>query len=166
MLVGTLLPIIAVTTGRPWMRVSYIEFLCHTLPLLGLTLAIIAFLHYHRWLRPNNSPVFSWEAALFQVVRWPWSAYGSLMGVVMAFRQRTVEFKVTPKGSNAPRSLSWKILGPYIAIILLTFAPTLWARSSEADGYHYFLILSQITYWLALISLFLAHYHDTSKASG
>jgi cellulose synthase (UDP-forming) len=147
--------------------VNFLDFLLHITPLVALNLAIHRFLKQHGLLRPANSPVICWETALFQVVRWPWAAYGSLMGIVMAIRQRHVEFRVTPKGGSVSSSLSWKVLSPYMGCLAITYAPALLVEDAgPARGYFFFLILSQIVYLAALISIVLIHRREVQRSSG
>lgn len=165
MLFGTALPVFAVLSGEPWARVSYLEFLFHTIPVVILTLAVLAFLKRHGWLRPADIPLLSWEVALFQLIRWPWVVYGSLMGVVMAVRRRHVVFRVTPKGARHPASLSWRILLPYALVVVLTSLPALLVEDArDAKGYYFFLILSQVVYMTALFSIVLIHFHEVTQS--
>ena len=164
--VGLMLPVLAIATGQPWVDVSYLEFVLHTLPLCLLLLAIQYTLKQAGMLRPVDTPLLSWESALFQIVRWPWSLYGSLMGVWMVVRNQNVVFRVTPKGAVAPTSLPWKVLAPYIAILVFTFLPTMLVRDAgRASGYYFFIILTQIFYAAALFSLVLVHRHEIQDNS-
>ncbi len=164
--IGLMLPVLAIATGQPWVEVSYIEFVLHTLPLCMLLIAIQSTLKQAGTLRPHNSPLLSWESALFQIVRWPWALYGSLMGVWMVVRKQHVEFRVTPKGAIAPTSLPWKVLAPYVAVLVFTFVPTILVRDAgRATGYYFFVILTQVFYAAALFSLVLVHRHEVERNS-
>jgi len=103
-LLGTFLPVIAVITGNPWITVSFIDFLLYSIPVNLATLAIVWFLKMNGWFRPSNAPVISWEIALFQLFRWPWALFGSIMGIVVTVKKKTPGFKVTPKGKWTARS--------------------------------------------------------------
>lgn len=164
MVCGLTLPILAVVTKHPLVQVSYLDFLLHSTPVTLLTLAIPWFLKRQGCLRPCDSPVFTWEMGLFQVIRWPWAAYGSVMGLVMVLRGRNVIFRVTSKGTDHPTSLPWKILTPYVVVLALTFLPTLLVKDAgAAEGYFFFLILSQIVYTLALFLIILIHRYEVTK---
>lgn len=163
MLLGTAIPVIAVMSAAPWARVSYPDFLLHTVPVVALTVAILAFLRNHAWLRPTRVPLFSWEVGLFQVIRWPWVVYGSCMGILAAIGRRQMPFRVTPKGVRPPVSLSWKVLTPYLAVVVLSFLPPVLVENpGDARGYCLFLILSQLIYLTALFSIVLIHCHENS----
>lgn len=163
MICGLMLPVVAVLSGEPWVQVSYLDFLFHSAPLAALTLAVQAFLKRQGCLRPCDSPVLTWEMALFQVIRWPWAAYGSFMGLLMAVRGGTAIFRVTPKGAEAPASLPWCLLLPYVVVLLLTYMPTMFVDDAgAADGYFFFLILTQVVYTLALFLIILIHRHEVA----
>lgn len=167
MLCGLSLPIIAVFTGQPWVRVSYVDFVLHTLPVTALTIAIFGFLRRHGWSRPQQTPLITWETVLFQVIRWPWALWGSLMGVAIAIHTRDVVFRVTPKGACHPVSMRWKILAPYLWIVVLSFLPTLMVdNAGAATGYFFFLILNQVTYVSALFCIVLIHRHEVASNDG
>lgn len=166
MLLGILLPTIAIMARQPWVNVQYIDFLLHILPLSSLSMAIAASLKQAAILRPATAPLFSWEAALFQIVRWPWVIHGSLMGIKLAIFRSKVEFRVTPKGALLQRSLSWKVIAPYIAILVVTFTPTLLGQDGgPAKGYYFFLIIIQISYIAAVAGIVLVHRHEVSKST-
>ena len=129
-----------------------------------LSLAVVTFLKRQGWLRPVEAPLLSWEAVLFQLVRWPWAVYGSFMGVLVVIRQRNVVFRVTPKGATHPVSLRWGVLFPYIVVVVLSFFPALLVGDAgEASGYYFFLILSQVLYVLALFCIVLIHRHEITQ---
>lgn len=164
MLCGLTLPLVAVITKEPWVRVSYVEFLLNSLPVTLLSLTIVWFLKLKGALRPADAPLLSWEAPLFQIVRWPWALYGSLMGIVMAVRRCNVAFRVTPKGAMHPVSLQWKVLIPYIVVVVLSFAPVLtFEDAGDANGYYFFLIVSQALYVITLFSIVLIHRYEVTR---
>lgn len=166
MLVGHLLPIVAVVSRQPMVSVGFLDFLQHSLPVTVSILAIIWFLKDNGWLKPTDSPVFSWEAALFQIMRWPWALYGSVMGVVMAIRQKATVFKVTPKGVLAEPALNWSILYPYIACVVLSALPAIFIKDAgSAAGYNFFLIFNAIIYVVLLYSIIIIHYKETKRAA-
>jgi cellulose synthase (UDP-forming) len=108
----------------------------------------------------------SWETALFQIIRWPWDLYGSVMGVATVLRRRSVTFRVTPKGGAKPTSLSCTLLTPYISVMVVTFLPTLLVSDAgAAKGYFFFLIMSQVVYVTALLNIVWIHCHEADKES-
>ena len=59
MLVMYLLPVLALMRNKPLVAVAYPEFFIR-FGLLSITLMAV-WLHHHRWSRPHNARVFSWE---------------------------------------------------------------------------------------------------------
>lgn len=162
--IGLTLPVLAILWKEPWVDVSYVEFLLHFLPLCLLALSIQSYLKSLGCLRPHQSPILSWEAALFQLVRWPWALCGSMMGVWMVVRRQNIVFRVTPKGGSAPESLPWKVLAPYMGILIGTFIPVMMVRDAgRASGYYFFIILTLVSYMIALCSLVLIHRYEISR---
>ena len=101
---------------------------------------------------------------MFQVVRWPWVLYGCFLGVWMSLRARQVVFRVTPKGQEQPASLCWKLLVPYVALVLVTYSPMLFvADAGPAKGYYFFLMLSQLIYVFSLFGIVLVHRYESTK---
>ena len=142
---------IALATDMPLVSVSYLEFLGHMLPVTIATMCLTWYLKIHGWLRPASSPVLSWEMALFQIIRWPWALYGTVMGVSAAIRKKQVPFRVTPKGAIPEAGLEPKLMVPYVIILLLSLGISqAFSGSLQAHGYHYFLILNGVVYSLAI----------------
>ncbi len=162
--IGLLLPVIAIVGRQPWVEVSYVDYLIHGMPLMLMSLATLQFLKLQGLLRPYDSPVLSWEAALFQLVRWPWSLYGSLMGIWVVVSKRNVDFRVTPKGQLQASSLPWKILAPYFFVVALSFGATILVRDAgDAAGYYFFIMLTLAFYTAASCALVLVHHHEVKR---
>ncbi len=162
MLLGYLMPIIAILSKKPWVSVGYFDFIAHSIPLTFSILAITWFLKKNKLLRPVESPVMSWEMALFQLVRWPWALYGSIMGVINVLGSKNVEFKVTPKGTKPDPSLKWSVLVPYLLIVAFTFLPAIYIQNAgSASGYHFFLILNSAINIGVMLSIVLIHFRET-----
>ena len=160
-LIGTFLPVIAVITGEPWVSVSFIDFILYSFPVTLSVMSVIWFLKKNKLFRPVNAPIISWEIMLFQILRWPWAVYGSLMGIAVVLRKKTPVFKVTPKGGSEERSLSWMILLPYIVLILLSALPGIFIQqNNQASGYHYFLFFNVITYNVLLFCILISNYYE------
>ncbi len=165
MVVGSFLPLIAVLTGQPWVTLSFTGFLQHSIPLTASILGVVWYLKINGWLRPASSPILSWEAMLFQLMRWPWSLFGTVMGAVAALSGKTTDFKVTPKGEARPASVAWSVLMPYIAMVMMAAMPVLLIPDAgKANGYIFFLLLQAVMYVILLISIIFIHYHETRSA--
>ncbi len=154
MLIGTLLPVIALATDTPLVQVSYFDFLGHMLPVTIATMCLTWYLKIHGWLRPTNSPIFSWEVALFQIVRWPWVLYGTAMGITAAIRKKQLPFRVTPKGKVPEPGLAPKLFVPYVLILAITLVfGFAYSEAIDARGYHYFILLNATIYTSACFSI-------------
>lgn len=166
MLLGLFIPILAVATGLPWVSAIFTEFLAHSIPVVLSIIAIVWYLKFKNLLKPVNSPVMSFEAVIFQLVRWPWALYGSLMGAVTAIGGKSTSFKVTPKGLLVREVLDWKLYFPYVIIILISLIPVFFMpEKGQADGYFFFLILNTTMYWAVLYVLLFFHRKDAKKAN-
>jgi len=163
-LIGTLLPIIAVFTGEAWVSVSFFEFLLYSVPTAVSIIAVVWFLKINSWLKPSYAPVMSWEIMLFQIFRWPWAVYGSIMGMVAVIMKKIPGFKVTPKRRAKNKSLSWNILYPYIVLIFASALPGIFIQqNNNASGYHVFLLINVITYIILIFTILIMNYHETKR---
>lgn len=165
MLIGSALPLMAVISKQTWVSVSFIEFLLRSVPLTASILGVVWYLKRNGWLKPFYSPIISWEAMLFQLMRWPWALYGSVMGILLVLTKKKIEFKVTPKGNILPSSVDWSVLAPYYAMILISSLPVLLIRDAgHANGYIFFLIIQIISYVILIFSLILIQLHESRQS--
>jgi cellulose synthase (UDP-forming) len=166
MFVGILLPIIAVFTGIPWVSISFFDFLLHSIPVALSIIAVVWYIKEKGLLKPHYSPVISYETIIFQMVRWPWALYGSVMGLITSVWGKSPSFKVTPKGNRVREVMEWKLILPYVAIVLISFIPAfLMPENGFADGYFFFLILNTIIYNAVLFALIGLHKREAKKAN-
>ena len=97
MLVMLALPVWAVVAHAPLARVDVADFYLHFAPVAVVMLGAALLLRGCGLLRPADAPVISWEAILFQFVRWPWALIGCAHAVWGCVTGREDGFKVTPK---------------------------------------------------------------------
>jgi cellulose synthase/poly-beta-1,6-N-acetylglucosamine synthase-like glycosyltransferase len=164
MLAVYLLPVIAILTDTPWVRVSLPEFILFaSLPMLA-GLAVIRFTRKNGWLRPTYAPILSWEAALFQFTRWPWMLAGVLDAVLGSVLGRESTFRVTNKG-KAAEWLPWILVVPNAAIVLAETGALLLGRDVErASGYVLLAIVNVVTYTVVIVALPLLHLAENRPA--
>lgn len=161
-LMGTFLPIIAVFTGEAWVSVSFVEFLLYSVPTAVSIMAVVWFLKINSWLRPHYAPIMSWDIILFQILRWPWAFYGSIMGIITVIKKKTPGFKVTPKGELKNRSLSWSILNPYLFLIIISALPGIFIQqNNNGQGYHFFLLFNVVTYIILIFCILILNHYET-----
>jgi len=101
----------------------------------------------NNWLRPKNAKIMSWEIVFFQLARWPYVVIGIVTAVYEVLSGKESQFKVTPKGESIKGELPFKVLLPYMVIILISTLPALLSSGlSKAPGYYYFSILNGLVY--------------------
>jgi cellulose synthase/poly-beta-1,6-N-acetylglucosamine synthase-like glycosyltransferase len=163
-MLGTILPVIAVFTGKVWVSVVFFDFLRYSIPTAISIMAVVWYLKQNLWLRPVNAPIMSWEIILFQILRWPWAFYGSLMGLVTVIRKKSPGFKVTPKGESENTSLSWSVLSPYIVLTIISAIPGILIQHDDsAAGYHFFLIINVFTYIALIFSIIILNHYENKR---
>jgi cellulose synthase (UDP-forming) len=162
--VGSIMPIMAVISGKPWMAVSFVDFMKYSIPTNLSILGVVWYLKQQGLFRPANAPIFSWEVMLFQMLRWPWVIYGTAMGIFVVITRKTPGFKVTPKGGIGNALLTWSLLYPYIAVILITSIPGILVREdNSAAGYHFFMIISTTIYTILVFMMLVLHRLETAR---
>jgi cellulose synthase/poly-beta-1,6-N-acetylglucosamine synthase-like glycosyltransferase len=161
--IGSLLPIIAILSATPWVMVCYTDFLQHSLPCVLSLLGVFWYLRQLNLFRPY-SPLLSWEGVMFQLFRWPWAVYGTVSGLISVVFKKVPEFKVTPKGKAQQQALSWKVLSPYIAIILISAVCGLRMEGhNKAAGYFFFLVVNALMYSVLLLTMIILNIYEQKK---
>ncbi len=171
MLVGIILPTIAMLTKTPWMSMNYLDFLWRWWMLIICCILPIWFIKAHGWFRPSNAPLISWEAIAFQMVRWPWVVIGCIWGAIGALFKTSYTFHITPKGANKERPLGFTSIVPYLGIVLLVgWAIMMIGSAGKAEGYRFLALLDVAMYTAALLIIVLRHYKEVgdlrSRLSG
>lgn len=163
MLAMVVLPTWALLSHQPLMRVSLGAFYMHMLPVVLSGMMGMAWLRNRGLLRPVDGRPLSWEALLFQFVRWPWALLGVLQAALGLLSRREFEFKVTPKGSGS-RPLPLLILLPYLGLAALALLPALLVRDAgAADGYYFWSLMNGITYLGVAVSIIVLHARENPQ---
>lgn len=160
MLLATLCPIIALVTKTPLVNVNYLDFLWHFMTLTFSSLLVVLWIQSHKWLRPDNAKILSWEVSVFQFVRWPWILLGVIQATISAILGKELTFSVTPKGSAQIRPLPARILSPYTILVAFMCACALIFPGGGAATYHYFVAVTILTYTVVLWMCIVAHTHE------
>jgi cellulose synthase (UDP-forming) len=162
-------PVLAIATRAPAMRVGLGSFYVHFVPPNVVLVAVVLWLRGHAWLRPASAKVISWEVVLFQLVRWPWVLFGCLQAVAGRLRGREFAFKVTPKGEHGPQPLPLRVLVPYLVIAAIAATPALLhLDAGRAQGYYVLDLLNVALYLgaaLAVIGLHIFDHPPTMRAT-
>src|SRR5439155_1712467 len=66
------IPIVALTSQSPWVRVNYPIFFLLSGLYSASTLLVVYWTRSAGYLRPVNAPILSWEAIVYELARWPW----------------------------------------------------------------------------------------------
>ena len=114
--VATVLPVVGVLLQVSWGHTTLLGFYAHMWAYSLLVLGTAAYVRHLRVFRPHNAKLWSWEAVLFQIVRWPWTFGCFLQGMYFGWRSRTKAFKVTPKSAGAESTLHARWLLPVWAL--------------------------------------------------
>jgi len=155
------IPILAIVTRTPLARVSLGGFYLHFGPPTLVLLATVFWLRSLKWLRPATAKAFSWEIALFQLVRWPWALLGCVHAVAGRIAGREFSFKVTPKGRTGVAPLPIRVVLPYLLLALASATPSLLGlNAGAAHGYYTLALINTGLYMTGAIAIIALHIHD------
>lgn len=130
MLIGFLIPPLALIFGKAWVHIYFQDFLLHSIWPSLACIAIMLWVKKQSLYRPSNGKVLSWEGLLFALARWPWMVYAVLDAFNATYRGRSMVWNVTPKIKGGLQKIKTKMLIPYFALlaisslILVTHKPT------------------------------------------
>lgn len=163
MLGSVVLPMYAVVTHTPLVTVPLGTFVLHFLVPIGTLVGAVLWLRRQDWLRPHRAKVVSWEAVLFQLVRWPWALLGCAQSIVDCALRREFTFRVTPK-DGGPQPFPLAILLPYVALALACSAPViLVTHPGAAQGYDLLNVVNACLYLGAGIAITALHMHENRR---
>ncbi|MGI9146985.1 MAG: glycosyltransferase [Chloroflexota bacterium] len=166
LLVAFLVPPVALLIGTPWVDVDLAEFLIHSTVLTLCTIAPVYWIHRQGWFRPAESKLMSWEAVLFQLVRWPWVLLGVCQAFIGWLLHKEFTFKVTPKGMDGAQSLPLSVVVPYCVMALVQAAAAIAAGNpGDARGYYYFVLLNGLLYTLVSVAVTALHLRESLRHS-
>jgi cellulose synthase (UDP-forming) len=166
MLASVLLPIVAIVTRTPFMRLSLGSFYAHFAPATLVLLLTVLWLRRLGWLRPRDARPVSWEMALFQLVRWPWALFGCLHAVAGRLVGREFAFKVTPKGTRSGVApVPMRVITPYLALAAISALPSLLGlHAGAAHGYYTLATINVALYTVAAAAIIGLHVYEHPRA--
>lgn len=152
------LPTVVLLYGRNFVSVTYPDFLLHFMPQSLMILIMAYWWRASGTFRPVDGKIFSWEAMLFLLARWPWV----LAGTFAAFRDwmtgSFVDFRVTPKGTTEADPLPFRVIAPYLFVVLISIAPVLLVREAgETRGFYIFAIVNAFFYVFLVFMILRQH---------
>jgi cellulose synthase (UDP-forming) len=162
-----LMPMIALLLRRPFVGVTFPDFLLHYMP-VGLTMIALAYSWRRTGVfRPIDAPILSWQGAAFLFARWPWALAGCLASVRDRITGTFVDFRVTPKGAGPAAHLPRRVLMPYAIMSVGAILPTfLVSDAGSAGGFYIFSILNAVTYGGLLLLIVLRHARENGLSIG
>jgi cellulose synthase/poly-beta-1,6-N-acetylglucosamine synthase-like glycosyltransferase len=168
LLVGFSMPLIAMMTNRPWVNVSYVGFMVRFEIVELAVLAIVIWTRSQGWLRPQQSPVVSWQSVLFTLARWPIILLASADAILSALLRRDLIFRVTFKGDSVRRPLEWRVLSTYFVIVFASLGAAFWYMTSHptnrvAAGYAFLALLNGTTYTVFIVAAIILHWRDAYR---
>jgi cellulose synthase/poly-beta-1,6-N-acetylglucosamine synthase-like glycosyltransferase len=155
MLLLFVMPIVALVRGQAWVDISFPEFIAFSSATYISSVAILFWTLNRHLSRPSRFSLFSWEAMLFPLVKWPWVLLGFLVAVLDWLNKTDFEFKVTPK-QNSPSEGSGplRFAIPYIALSLAAAVPVFEvAHPGSAAGSYLFSSLNAAMYGICFIAI-------------
>ncbi len=152
------LPIAILLYGDNFVSVTYPDFLTHFLPQSLVILVLAFWWRSSGTFRPIDGRIFSWEAMLFLLARWPWV----LAGTFAAFRDwltgSFVDFRVTPKGSSEVDPVPFRVIAPYALVSGLSLLPVLFVEGADQTrGFFVFAILNACFYLFLMAMIIIQH---------
>ena len=161
MLATVAVPIVAIATRTPPMRVSLGAFYIHFGPALLMVIAVLVWLRHIALLRPTTAKPVGWELLMFQLVRWPWVVLGCASAVLERITGRTHGFRVTPKGGRGLAPLGLPTVAPYLLLAALAAAPVvLRLDAGPADGYYVLTLINAALYLGTAVTIIVMHIRD------
>jgi len=138
---GWLMPIVALLSGQPWMRVGYLQFVALHCLSTASCLLLVSWLRRRGMLRPQSARFLTWRSALLTAARWPFVLLAVTEAVAGRVLRRDFPFRVTPKGRRDRKSLPLRIVAPYAVLVtgslLAVFGYIRRDGRGASDGYLY-----------------------------
>jgi cellulose synthase (UDP-forming) len=163
-LVSVLLPAVAIWTATPFARVSVASFGAHVAPQLVAILVVTWWLRRCSALRPVDAKLLSWEAVLFNLVRWPWVLLGSLKAVRRVIRPADEDWIVTPKGGVEGGPLPARIILVPLALSAICAVSLLLAPDPGlASGYVLWCRVNTWVYLAVAVAILALHARELRR---
>jgi cellulose synthase/poly-beta-1,6-N-acetylglucosamine synthase-like glycosyltransferase len=156
MLILFVMPIVALMRGQAWVDIRFLTFIALFSGTYISSIAILFWTLNRRLARPWAFSLFSWEAMLFPLVKWPWVLFGFLAAVLDWVTMSEFEFKVTPKQGLRSESLALRLRFaiPYIALSVAAAMPVLIiSNPGNASGSYLFSSVNALMYGICFTTI-------------
>lgn len=155
---------VACVTGSPWVSVHFVIFFGLWFALNGWMLLVGLVVRRNGLLRPADAPIVSWERALYAASRWPFILLGVVVATVERVVPRTVDFKVTPKGTTGPQVFPVRLVLPFcIVAVVLAICAAAGLDSPPVVGYVGLSLLTAATQVTVATLVTVLHARDTQR---
>lgn len=155
---------VACATGKPWVSVHFVVFFALWFALTGWMLLVSLVVRRNGLMRPADAPIISWERALYAASRWPFIVLGVVIAMVERVMPRTVDFKVTPKGTAGPQLFPARLALPFcLTAMVLTVCAAAGLDSPEVVGYVGLSLLTASSQVLVATLVTVLHARDTRR---
>ena len=159
------LPIVALLFDVRLVDVSYLGFLGHVLPALAVLIALAFMIRADGLFRPHDAKVLGWEKAFFAALQWPWVLWGCAMALRDKVMGQFVDFRITPKGEAAAKTVPWAVLLPYFALAAGALLPVLLVDEvAEAPGFYIFALVNAAIYSSLFLVIVVNHIREAPVA--
>jgi len=144
--------------------VTYPEFVLYGIgPELVLTFLMLS-ISNHGWMRPVDAKVLSWEGTLYLLARWPWILLGTLAAVRDWWTGTTVDFRVTPKGTDSAGPLPLRVIIPYVLLAVGSGLPALVVGDIQtAPGFYIIALMNSVFYTVLTVAILVKHAEENGR---
>ncbi len=152
-----LLPVIAILSHTPLVKVVFLDFLWRISLLIAPLWLIDLCLTRCGLTRPVTAKILSWEALCYLPLRWPWTLAGCVIAVWDRWRDQSAKIHITPKPgspSATPSTLLFAL--PYLLCSLLSIgAMATLSYPNSAAAYVLFSVINALIYALLAAAVLL-----------
>lgn len=164
MLIGYILPFLALISKKPLVSISYIEYIQMIFLVTLASLLPSAMIQKSGALRPKTSKLMSIELFMFQLARWPWVLKGVLHGIYAGLTHKELPFKVTEKGKKDFDYLPTKAIRPYVLLsIVAALSALIIQDAGAASGYYFIALVNAIIYYIVTLYVLSMHSYEKTK---
>jgi len=164
---GVLLFATATATRSPWVAVNVVTFFALWLT-MSLWMLLVAFLlRRNGLLRPIESPIISWQRALYVGSRFPFVLLGVAAAIMESIVPRTIDFKVTPKGDVGPQPFPVRLVIPFVVVtVILAGSASIGLGSPNVIGYVGLSLITALSQMVVATAITILHAVETRRNTG
>jgi len=158
------MPILALLFDVRFVGVTYPAFLLHAFPSIIVLVVLAYAIRADGFFRPCDAKVLGWEKAFFAALQWPWVLLGCFMALRDRLTGRFVDFRVTPKGEQKAKFVSWSVLMPYFGLAVVSLLPVLIVDgATTAAGFYLFALVNAAIYTALFLIIVTNHLRENAN---